>query len=106
MASEHSRVAYLLTQLAEEAGEVVQEACKCIRFGLEDGTYEGKKYNALDRLQNELIDMAALVQLLQGEGLLQQVNNETSFTFQEKVFLKCLKVEALLKTSQKNGLIK
>jgi hypothetical protein len=60
---------YLLTCLAEEAGEITQAVGKSLRFGLEDGYPETSRTNRTD-LQAELNDLFALVELLQNENVL------------------------------------
>lgn len=62
---------YLLILLIEECAEVIHRACKAIRFGLEErqttpfGHFEKDNRH---RLQEELTDLQAIVQMNQKEG--------------------------------------
>lgn len=60
----------LLTILAEESAEVVQAACKCQRFGA-DGVH-GSATN-LSRLEDEVGDLLAVVDILVERGLVDPV---------------------------------
>jgi hypothetical protein len=53
----------LLVMVAEEAAEVAQAACKCLRFTPNHVYSEYKKSN-MDRLLEELTDLTATVGLL------------------------------------------
>jgi NTP pyrophosphatase (non-canonical NTP hydrolase) len=60
----------LLTILMEECAEVIQEASKIIRFGL-DAEYNGE--TAVQRLEKELGDLQCMIDLL-------HANDMVSFT--------------------------
>lgn len=60
-------VNHLLFCLAEEAGEVVQAACKAGRFGLDDCYDNG--VNNIDKLSQEINDLLAIVELLEDRGV-------------------------------------
>lgn len=53
----------ILTILQEECGEVIVEVSKCFRFG-PDQLMEGMKHTNIQRLQKELGDLYAMVELL------------------------------------------
>ena len=61
-------VQYLLTKLTEECGEVVVEACKASQFGYEDSHPKYVGTNR-ERLHAELDDIAAVISLLNDQGL-------------------------------------
>jgi NTP pyrophosphatase (non-canonical NTP hydrolase) len=75
---------YLLTCLAEEAGEITQAVGKSLRFGLEDGYPETSRTNRTD-LQAELNDLFALVELLQNENVLIEADRAAIDCKKEKV---------------------
>jgi hypothetical protein len=58
----------LLVQLMEEAAEVVQGISKCLRFGTNHEWPAGER-TAEYRLIQELIDLMALVEMCQEEGM-------------------------------------
>lgn len=53
----------ILLILQEECAEVTQAVSKCFRFGL-DGKKEGEKSTNAQRLEEEIGDLLAMVQLL------------------------------------------
>lgn len=59
----------LLVQLMEEAAEVVQGVSKCLRFGTAH-EWPAHERSAEYRLSQELIDMLALIEMCQAEGIL------------------------------------
>lgn len=62
-------ISYLLTCFNEELAEVVQESCKCLRFGPEHtpaGIYDTSN---LHRLQLETADVLAVADLLRSSGI-------------------------------------
>jgi len=67
------RYELLMAKLAEEAGEVVQSAIKCLQFGLED-VYDDE--TAKEKLHSELNDLYAVVNLLNVEAGLDFVPDE------------------------------
>lgn len=54
----------VLTILQEECGEVIVDISKCFRFG-PDQIMEGQELTNLQRLEKELGDVQAMVELLQ-----------------------------------------
>lgn len=67
-----NRTVYLLVLLIEECAEVIQRACKAIRFGLTEiqkSNPEEKRDNAR-RLTEELADLQTIVVLLQEDRVL------------------------------------
>ena len=72
-----NKIEYLLTCLVEECAEVQQEATKSIRFGLDD-QFEDMPLNR-ERLVLEFIDVVAILDLLDQEGVLpsELFSNET-----------------------------
>lgn len=54
-----NRRKYLLSCLSEENGEVIQESCKAIRFGLDDINPKTKESNA-NAIHREMIDVIAV----------------------------------------------
>jgi NTP pyrophosphatase (non-canonical NTP hydrolase) len=79
----------LLVMVAEEAAEVAQAACKCLRFTPHHAYSEYKKSN-LDRLQEELIDLTATVGLLlaninKDDSYLENINESTRVAMQRKI---------------------
>jgi len=53
----------ILTILGEECAEVIVEISKCMRFG-PDQIMSGRELTNLQRLQNEIGDVLAMVELL------------------------------------------
>lgn len=64
-----NRPAYLLILLIEECAEIIQRACKCIRFGM-DEKQPGQELANWERLQAEMVDYVAVNDLLIVEGLI------------------------------------
>ncbi len=62
-------IEHLLTCLAEEGGEIVQDVTKALRFGLLDRPGAGAPTNT-DCLVNELNDLLGVAQLLVDHGVL------------------------------------
>ncbi len=54
----------ILLILQEECAEVTQAVSKCFRFGL-DGKKEGELLNNMERLEEEVGDLLAMIELLQ-----------------------------------------
>jgi NTP pyrophosphatase (non-canonical NTP hydrolase) len=61
-----NRQQHLIAILAEEAGEIVQDAMKSLRFGL-DSEYEG--VTNLERLRTELGQLFAVAEMLCKDGV-------------------------------------
>jgi len=73
------RLDHLLVTLSEECAEVSQRCTKALRFGLNETQLEHTEDNAL-RLENELSDLLAIMDLLILEGHINDPN-----TFSKKV---------------------
>ena len=58
-----------LTVLMEECGEVIQEICKILRFGLEEYSHHDVTKTHLECLQQELGDLLAMIQMLRDSEL-------------------------------------
>lgn len=88
---------YLLVCLIEECAEVVQSACKAIRFGLEDRRPGNYTTNSEDIIQ-EFQEATAITQMLQSEGAL-------PFTKDISVVIdaKCARVEKYMQMSRDLG---
>lgn len=65
---------YLLTCLAEECAELAQAASKAIRFGLENAAEPDKPTN-LQRINEELMDILAVIEILDDSGILVQTGS-------------------------------
>lgn len=93
-----TRQEMLLVQLMEEAAEVVQGVSKCLRFGTAH-EWPAHERSAEYRLSQELIDLLALVEMCQAEGILSPWPDElSSFKVAKK-----LKVEKYLLLSAELG---
>lgn len=84
-----TRYQYLLTKLAEEASEVAQIALKTQQFGANE-VYPNQEYTNTERIHQELIDLLAIVGMLNEEFNFNfTLNTEEQFqsmiTKQEKV---------------------
>jgi dihydroorotase len=66
-------VEHLLTCLAEECSEVQKEISKSLRFGLDD-SYPGTNTTNVENIVNECIDMIAVIELLEEQGVIKKVN--------------------------------
>jgi len=60
---------YLLVCLIEELSEIQYSASKALRFGLDEGHPDNHSTNA-DDIRNELIDLTAVVSLLEASGVI------------------------------------
>jgi len=95
-----NRVDHLLAVLAEESGEIVQDAMKALRFGL-DGTSPITKESNRNRLIQEYNDLLAVVEMLQEEGVFpEDIRNQNHIDEKKD------KVEAYLNCSLKLGRLK
>jgi hypothetical protein len=63
-----NRAEYLFTSLAEELSEASQRASKVLRFGA-DEVQPGQRKNNVERLNDELLDVAVIVALLRELGV-------------------------------------
>ena len=92
---------YLLVCLIEECAEVVQSACKAIRFGLEarrPWTDRARTSNAEDIVQ-EFTEAQALMDMLRHEGVLDKPGNPFIRDLKRK------KVIEYMKLSRRNGML-
>lgn len=89
---------YLLTHLAEEASEIVKDACKGLRFGLDDIDPNGDGTTNRERLINELNDMMAIVKRLELEKIIPE-----GWLSAEKMDVKSFKIRRFEKYSEKRG---
>ncbi len=64
-----NRTEYLLVKLAEECGEVAQRATKALTFGVHEIQKDQPHTNS-ERIMQEMVDLAAVVGMLQDEGVL------------------------------------
>lgn len=78
---------YLLACLAEECAEVTQRVMKALRFGLNE-TQPGQEFDNLDRLYVELVDLIAMLELLNERCVLK----EAPADYAEAIALKKAKV--------------
>lgn len=81
-----NRFEHLMTILGEEGAEVAQRASKCNRFGVEDVEPGQDLANAI-RLEGEVIDLIALVQMIQKDrpGMFKNVHPMESERTQAKI---------------------
>lgn len=96
-----TRVQLLLVQLAEEAAEVQQEIAKALRFGPEE-IMTGQSLTNVERIDLELADMLALIEMLKAEGIFKMMD---PFTLNRRVNGKKEKVEHYLKFSAECGVL-
>ena len=88
-----NRREHLLTILGEECSELHQVCCKTLRFGIQDKhTGETK----LDWLNAEFNDLLAMIEMLKGEGIIMERNEDA-------IAAKILKVEHFLLESKAKG---
>jgi len=93
-----TRQEMLLVQLMEEAGEVIQGVSKVLRFGT-NHTWPALDKSAEYRLSQELIDLLALIEMCQYEGIISPWPIDILTCIQEKK----IKVEMYMKMSQELG---
>jgi hypothetical protein len=96
-----TRREHLLICLAEECAEVQKEITKILRFGLKDKPFVagGNNLEPNDvRLENELNDVMAVVDMLRSEGIKVMFSSE-------KAQAKKDKVEKYMKYSHSKGLL-
>lgn len=97
-----NKIEYLLTCLSEEGGEVVQEAAKCKRFGL-DSSYPGKLIRNRDTLHKEILDFIAVAEMLVEEGVIEDIHSPEALLAKED---KKEKVDTYIKHSKNLGTLK
>lgn len=91
------RAEHLLIILAEECGEVAQEASKALRFGPEE-ICPVKGISNAARIVDEFNDLIAMMEMLRAEGVI-----PTEFIVSDKIAAKKKKVEEMLEYSKKCG---
>lgn len=79
-----NKVTYLLICLIEEAAEVIQRACKAIRFGLEE-IEPGHTINNKKRLGHELNDLHGVLTELYALDVVSGVNSTDVEKKREKI---------------------
>ena len=87
---------YLLTQLSEEAAEVIKEVSKCLHFGLYGADPLIPGPNNVERVVDELNDLLGTVQLLVDKGILP--SGWSSFSKQQR---KRTKIKRFMQCSKK-----
>lgn len=92
---------YLLVCLIEECAEVIQRACKAIRFGLTD-VEPGQPLSNRERVETELVDLQAVIQLNQREDNIALFLERKYITHLTKKFIK---VGRYMKYSQQKGML-
>lgn len=94
-----NRSEHLLTCLSEECAEVAQRVSKALRFGLKE-VQSGQPLSNEGRIIDELLDLAAVVRILQDEGVI------TRFTLtEEDIELKRAKIERYMSISVAQGVL-
>lgn len=95
---------HLLTCLIEECAEIQQAATKALRFGLTQGNPLNPTFttNAQD-IENEVIDLIAILELLQEGGFLHIKNSKQSAPFIDK---KKQKVVSYMELAEQLGILK
>src|ERR1051326_5746430 len=86
---------FLLIQLMEECGEVVQRVAKIFRFGMDEIQPHHSETNK-ERLSNELHDLGSTIRMLNEEGLLEPFD-------ENKIEAKKRKVLAHMEYSRERG---
>lgn len=93
---------YLLTCLGEECAEVIQITSKINRFGLEDADPSGNtEINEL-LLQQELIDVMAVVEMLREYGIIRHLPNAVQ---EERIEKKKAKLVKYMHYSEARGIL-
>ena len=93
-----TREEHLLVTLSEECSEVAKEACKALRFGLDDKEPGQDKTNR-DKIAAEFNDLFAVILMLEDEGVFKGEKIVTPDTITKKQ----QKVEKYLKYSKSVG---
>ena len=79
----------LLTLLQEECNEVAQRATKAIRFGI-DEIQEGQLHTNAERIIYEFNDLVAVMELLNGHGLISDFYDRVAIQEKKKKIAKYL----------------
>ena len=91
-----TRTELLLITLSEECNETAQRVSKALRFTLEE-IQDGQTFNNAERIVYEFNDIAAVMEILKEEGLVEKVIDR------EAIELKKVKVKKWLQYSEKVG---
>ncbi len=98
-----TRTEHLLTILAEECSEVAQRVSKALRFGL-DEIQPGQPHTNAERINAEMIDLMATLEMLNDEGALPKLCSGL-FPYLQQTAAKKKKVEKYLAFSAGRGLV-
>lgn len=90
---------YLLNRLSEECAEVIQRVSKALTFGL-DEVQPGQPDDNAYRIILEYIDLVAVFEMLEDEGILKLPDGETVRTLNRQ---KREKVAHYMKLSRERG---
>ena len=98
-----TRQEHLLICLAEECSEVQKEISKILRFGIEDAPFESPRSGKdlkpnRERLQNELTDVFAIIEMLDKEGIHTKLDRRA-------IEAKITKVEYYIQYAKDKGLV-
>lgn len=101
-----TRTEHLLTCVAEECLEVAQRATKALRFGLSE-VQPGQPLNNAQRIAEELIDLFAVLRMLEAEDGVRLLPGVSVITYdsaaQAGMEAKMSKVESFLRLSHSCG---
>lgn len=78
---------YLLNLVQEECAEIAQRASKAIRFGLKQ-TQSGQIENNAQRLVREVVDLSAVLKLLEERGAIENPYDMDAMLFQKEARIK------------------
>lgn len=96
---------HLLVCLSEECAEVIQAVSKALRFGLDDGYPDRETDNRTD-IENEIVDVLAVVTMLDEIGVTNLWNSEgASENIGRSMALKVLKKRKYIDYAKANGTI-
>lgn len=90
----------LLLKVMEECDEVSQRVAKALAFGL-DEIQEGQSLNNAQRIQDELIDLFAVLYLLEQKGIFVMEKTTTNDVLDQRV----KRIEKYLEYSRKLGTV-
>ena len=95
---------HLLTCLAEECAEVQQAVSKALRFGANDG-YPGCQTTNAQDIEREVVDVIAVVEMLEEVGVITLSKNKEARIIQKKLrvveFMEYAKARGTLTASVK-----
>ena len=96
-----NKIEHLLTCLTEECAEIIKEADKALRFGLDDvNPFQKEKGTNRERIHNEIQDLYGVIELLNEAGVLPSVIEV------DRVKKKREKVEKYMKFAKELGTLK